>query len=81
MPIEAKDIKVGLAFFQDGKQVEKPVSGNYAVRPVAGGPLVKVSGSDVLDALKADNPKCIFLWLSTPVKASVKKAKEEAADK
>lgn len=72
MPIEVKDL-AGLAFFQDGKRVKVPVKGNYAVRPVAGGPFVNANGQEVLKDLAVLVKDCVFLWLSAkaaPAKAS-----------
>ena len=73
MPIEAKELKTGLAFSQDGKRVAKPKAGNYAVRPVAGGQFVKVNGQDLVKELRAQFPGCIFLWLSNPISESAER--------
>lgn len=67
MAIEVKEVKEGLAFFQDGKRVKEPKAGNYAVRPVLGGPFVKANAQQVLHDLANLFAGCIFLWLSTPV--------------
>ena len=77
MPIEAKDLKTGLAFVQDGKRVSEPKAGNYAVRPIAGGPFVKANGQDVVNELRAQFPGCQFLWLSKPFDAKPSKDKPQ----
>jgi hypothetical protein len=79
MPIDPKELKAGLAFFQDGKRVAKPSAGNYAVRPVAGGQFVKANGQEVTKELRDLFKGCLFLWLSKPfdAKASKEPAQEE----
>lgn len=76
MKIEANEIKTGLAFFQEGKRVEQPKAGNCAVRPIAGGPFVKVNGQEVLAGLRDAIKGCIFLWLSDPVEPKTGKKQE-----
>lgn len=68
MSIEAKELQAGLVITQDGKRVVEPKAGNCAVRPVAGGAFVKANGQDVIRDLAILFPKCVFLWLSKPVK-------------
>ena len=68
MSIEAKELKAGLVITQEGKRVIEPEEGNCAVRPVAGGAFVKANGQDVIRDLGILFPKCLFLWLSKPVK-------------
>jgi hypothetical protein len=69
MSIDAKELQAGLAITQDGKRVAAPKSGNYAVRPVAGGQFIKANGQDVIRDLNRMFPGCVFLWLSKPFKA------------
>ena len=68
MSIEAKELKAGLVITQEGKRVVEPKAGNCAVRPVAGGAFVKANGQDVIRDLGILFPKCVFLWLSKPIK-------------
>lgn len=77
--MEAKDILAGCILSQGGKPIAgEPVSDNVAVNPVTGGPFVQADGLQVVGALKAAYPRCVFTWLSTPVKVAPKpKAKSE----
>jgi hypothetical protein len=80
MPIDAKELRAGLAFIQDGKRVATPKADNYAVRPVAGGPFVKANGQDVIKDLREQFPACRFLWLAKPFdKESKKESDKDAA--
>jgi hypothetical protein len=85
MGIEVKELQAGLVITQDGKRVAEPKAGNCAVRPVAGGAFVKANGQDVIKDLGILFPKCVFLWLSKPVKVKDdgdgKKSCDEDPDK
>jgi hypothetical protein len=85
MGIEVKELQAGLVITKDGKRVAEPKAGNCAVRPVAGGPFVKANGQDVIKDLGILFPKCVFLWLSKPVKVKDdgdgKKSGDEDPDK
>jgi len=77
MSLEAKEIAAGLAIVQDGKRVELPKSGNYAVRPVAGGPYIKANGQDVIKDLAQLFPGCVFLWLSKAFEVKAANGKDD----
>ncbi len=79
MPIEAKELKAGLAFIQDGKRVATPKSDNYAVRPVAGGPFVKANGQEVIKDLREQFPGCRFLWLAKLFDKEAEKKADKAS--
>jgi len=68
---DVKSVLQGVVLKQGGKVVDgEPQSDNYAVYPVKGGPFEVISGAEVVKALKAAYPRCIFTWCAKAVETA-----------
>lgn len=80
MADEKTSVLDGLVVTREGKPAAAPEAGaTYAVRPAAGGQMVKANGPEVIGRLRAAFPGAHFLWLSKPAAAAA--AKPQGGDK
>jgi hypothetical protein len=76
--IEIKTLLENVVLVKGGKVVtDAPVSDNYGVHPVEGSALALMPGQEVLKVLQEAFPKCVFTWLSEPMKKGKAAAKDE----